>query len=468
MTRIPGGAPVVTAAQMRAAEYSAFAAGMTQDGAMERAGAAVAEQVRRFAVGRPVLVLAGPGNNGADGYVAARLLRERGLDVQVAALGEATVGPASAMRRRWTGPVVPLAEAQPRPVLVDGLFGTGLARALAPQAAEALHRLVARAAFSIAIDLPSGIETDTGEDLGAPDGIDCTVALAALKPAHLIGDGLAKAGHVLLADIGIPVDTRWRTVARPALAAPAMATHKYTRGLVMVAEGAMPGASRLAARAAIHGGAGYGVLAGAGPFSGPPDALVRRLAVGAPEWAALFAEERIRAIAAGPGLGRDGHARMILGAALASRHPLVLDGDALWLLGEEAAERLKGRAAPVILTPHGGEFDRMFGKGSGSKIDRTIAAAQATGAVVVHKGADTVIAYPAGEVSILSGASNWLSTAGTGDVLAGLVAARIAAGGPRAAEEAVWLHARAAQLAGAAFIADALIARIPEAVQECL
>lgn len=463
---IPPGAPIVTAARMRAAEEALFRREPQLD-VMERAGAAVARAVARFAQGSPILVLAGPGNNGGDAYAAARLLKAAGHDVAVAACGEPGTPAARAMLERWGGDVGALYQARPRPVLVDGLFGTGLTRPLERGIAPVLAELVAAARFSLAIDLPSGLATDSGADLGAPRGIGATLALGALKPAHLLDAGLERCGQVLLADIGIPVESDWRTVARPKLAAPGPHAHKYSRGLVVVVEGDMPGAARLAAHAAMAGGAGYTVLASRDEGGGGPDALVRHRIANGDDLADFLTEKRIGGILIGPGLGRDRRAEGLLKAALGAELPLILDGDALTLLGKSAAAWLQRRTAATWLTPHEGEFGRMF-ESDGDKITQTIAAASESRATVIHKGADTVIATPRGEVRALARASPWLSTAGTGDVLAGTLAAQVAAGNKNAAETAVWLHARAAALAGPAFIADALPMHLPQAISECL
>lgn len=465
MRILPPGAPILRADEMRVAEQRCFDAGVSQSELMERASLAVAREVARLGAGQPVLVLAGPGNNGGDAYGVARLLREWGHDVAVAAIGRPTSGAAAANAAAWQGPVESLAQVSPRPVLVDGLFGTGMSRALDAPVAAQLARLVAAASVSLAIDIPSGIETDTGLDLGAPDGITATVALGALKPAHLLGAGLSKCGHVLLADIGVEMVTDWRSIARPTMQAPKEQAHKYDRGLVVVVAGSMAGASRLAARAALHGGAGYVILAAPEPATSGPDAIVHRTIDGGDALADLLADARIGAVVIGPGLGRDEAAMELLDAAIGCERDLVIDGDALSLLGETAAERLRTRRAATLLTPHAGEFARMF-DAAGSKIAAALAAARNSGATVIHKGADTVIAWAGGKAVVASAASSWLSTAGTGDVLAGLVAARHAAGG--SADEAVWLHSRAARLAGPAFAADDLIARIPIAIVECL
>lgn len=461
MSRLPPGAPILTAAQMQAAEAQAFAAGMDQLELMDAVALAVAREAVRLARG-PVLVLAGPGNNGGDGYGVARHLAGWGHDITVAALGEPKVGAAAEMARRWSGQRVTLAEAvgEEPALLVDALFGIGLTRRLDEAVRAPLGALVERAGAVLAVDVPSGVATDSGDDLGG-SGVTLTVALGALKPVHALA--LERCGRVVLAPIGLE---RWtgsevRSMARPGIAVPVAGAHKY-RALVTIVAGGMPGAARLAARAAAGAGAGYVVLLGDPDPTGPYDAVVHRPV------AALDAtiEDGKGVLLVGPGLGRDDAAREWLEAALLFAGPLVLDGDALTLLGREAAARLKGRAGATVLTPHSGEFDRMFGETGGDKIARTRAAAEATGATVVHKGHATVVARPDRNMTVAAGASTWLASAGTGDVLAGAIAARLAAGGDAA--EAVWLHGEAARWAGPAFAADALAAWLPRALEACL
>lgn len=460
MRRIPPGAPIVTAAQMRAADQACFDAGVSQDELMERAGTAVAREVRRLAAGKPLLILAGPGNNGGDAYVAARLLAEWGHAVTVATLGTPKESAAARMAGRWSGQTLPLAEAHPPPscVVVDGLFGTGATRPMPQDVRVHLDTMRGDASMVVAIDLPSGVAADA-RATGLPSlRADVTIALGALKPAHVVGGDATASGHVLLADIGVPVPLDWRTLYDPVFGRLREDAHKYSRGMVAVLAGAMPGAARLAARAALAAGAGYVVLAGDRLQPGPLDAIVQRQVAQPDELSALLEDARIGAFVIGPGLGRDDWAEAMVETALASARDLVIDGDALSIIGGTNTDRLQGRDAATYLTPHSGEFDRLFGESGDNKIERTIAAARATGAVVVHKGQDTVIARPSGEVRVAAGASPWLSTAGTGDVLAGLVAARHAGNdGPRSAETAVWLHGRAAALAGVSFSADALV-----------
>ncbi|MES2498144.1 MAG: NAD(P)H-hydrate dehydratase [Pseudomonadota bacterium] len=453
------GRPILTAAETRAAEQAVFATGLSVEAAMERAGAAVAEAVWRYAGKVPTLILCGPGNNGGDGYVIARLLEQRGFDVRVAASCASATDAARAMRARWTGPVEALGEAAPAPLLIDALFGTGLTRPLDPVIARPLERLASAARLRVAVDLPSGIGSDDGALLGPAIAYEMTVALAVLKPAHRLQPAARLMGRLVVGDIGIPGASKLSEIGRPHLPAPGPDDHKYTRGHVVVAEGAMPGAALLSAMAAQRGGAGYVTLAGRG--QGGPAAIVRSAA----PLAGILVDDRVKAVLVGPGLGRDATARALLDVALAAGRPLVLDADALVLLGN-------GKALPgmPILTPHEGEFAKLFGALPGSRVDRARVAAERLQAVVVLKGADTVVATPDGRAAIAPPASGWLATAGTGDVLAGLIAANRARGlDPfMAACAGVWLHARAAELAGVGLIADDLVGHLPQAMRECL
>jgi hydroxyethylthiazole kinase-like uncharacterized protein yjeF len=442
------GRPILTAAAMRAAEeaHGDLAA------LMDRAGRAVAEAVARLAGASPILILCGLGNNGGDGYVAATALAERGHAVRVAASADPATDLAHAARAAWSGLVEPLVAATPAPVLVDALFGTGLSRALADDVMTPWRRLAAEARLHIAVDLPSGVATDDGTVLSAPPRADVTLALGALKPAHLLQPAARFAGMVRLLDLGITTEAPVRAIARSALPEPGPDSHKFSRGMVAVIGGAMPGAGELAALAAMRSGAGY--VLHVGPGEGPPHALVRK------PWSPdALADPRIGAVVIGPGLGRDDAARAKLDAALATDRPLVIDGDALHLLD---LDRLAHRDAPAILTPHAGEFAALFGKGEGSKIDRTQTAAIHARAIVVHKGPDTVIAAPDGRAIVAGDANDWLSTAGSGDVLAGATGAMLASGlAPLdAATAAVWLHGQAARACGRSFIADDLAAAL--------
>lgn len=449
-------APIVTAAEMRAAEAACFADGTRQAALMETAARAVAQEGARFAQGRPILILAGPGNNGGDAFGAARFLAEGGCDVVVGALGKEWRGAAADMRSAWTGRTLNLAEAPVRPVVIDGLFGIGLSRPVEPAIAASMERMRAAASFVLAIDIASGLDADSGAARGGVLRADATLALGAIKRGQLQGAGIEASGALLLDTLGLDIGSPVRTLARPRLSPPGAADHKYTRGLVGVVGGAMPGASRLAAAAAARGGAGYVVLAG-DDARVPFDAVVHRETIDT---------DRAAAVLVGPGLGRGAEARKVCEQWVAGDCPLILDGDALALVDPGG---LTHRAGPTIVTPHDGEFARLFGVPGDDRIAAAIAAARRSGAVVVLKGAATIIAAPTGEARVHQPTA-WLSTAGTGDVLAGLVAARLAVTRApfRAACEAVWLHARAAALAGPALVADDLAMHIPAAIAECL
>ena len=447
---------VLTAAEMRAAEAATMASGVSVDTLMERAGRALAEAVWRFGGGRSTLILCGPGNNGGDGYVAARLVQARGVHVRLAALSAPATDVAKRAAALWSGTVEDLAGVDAAPVIVDAIFGTGLSRALDADLSATLTRLRASARMVIAADVPSGVATDSGADLGGVLA-DVTAALGALKPAHLLQPAASLCGHIVFADIGIGAASVWQVIARPVLKAPSAVDHKYTRGLVTVLSGEMKGAARLVASAAARCGAGYVVLAGDPDATGIPLSIVHRTP------GAALADARVSAIIAGPGLGRTEAAEASVTQALQTGKPVVLDADALRLIGPGQIAR---HTASVILTPHKGEFEAMFGALPGSKIDQALAAAAASRATVIFKGADTVVASPDGRVGLSAQSSPWLSSAGTGDVLAGIAGTMLARGldAHEAACAAVWLHNRAAHLAGPALIADDLCQRLPEAL----
>lgn len=457
---------ILTAAETRTAEEAIFARGVPVVDLMERAGAAVAEAAWRFAATPPTLILCGPGNNGGDGYVVARHLAERGLHVRVAATGDPRTDAAREMRARWTGPVDAIADARPAPLLIDALFGTGLARPLDTELSDALARLATPAKLRVAVDLPSGVATDDGAILSPVPHFDMTVALGALKPAHLLQPSAEACGRVVVADIGLHDDApaasaRAWAVHRPHLAPPGPHDHKYSRGMVAVLGGAMPGAAILSAIAAQRAGAGYVVLSG--EAMGAPHALVHRSPADA------LGDHRTNAVVVGPGLGRDAGARAILRAALDAGRRMVLDADALALLGAGGLAHVRRLSVQAVLTPHEGEFGRLFGDLPGSKLDRARAAANRAGQVVLLKGADSVVAHPDGRVAVAGAAPAWLASAGTGDVLAGIVGAMLARGlDPFAAAQAgLWLHADAARRAGPGLIADDLPHHLPAALAAC-
>ncbi|MFO1261464.1 MAG: NAD(P)H-hydrate dehydratase [Sphingomonadaceae bacterium] len=461
--------PVLTAAEMRAAEAALFASGVPEYEVMLRAGKAAAEIIWRAGAKRNTLVVCGPGNNGGDGYVIARALRDYGVPVRVAALADPVTKSAKHARTDWGTEVEDLDTAAPAHQLVDALFGTGLTRGLDTGVAARLAELVKAADHSYAIDLPSGIATDDGALLSAVPVFDVCIALGHWKRAHMLRPANRHWRRMVCCDIGIDApDAHLQRLAKPCLSAPADDAHKYTRGLVAVVAGEMAGASALSAEAAARAGAGYVKLIGAQAIVNTSHAIVR---ASIKDEAAL-ADKRITTLLVGPGLGRSEAAAERLGQALMHSHAAVLDADALWHLSHGAMAALPDKA---ILTPHVGEFAQLFANTSGldisgTPIEQALTAAKSADAVVILKGPTTVIAAPDGRAAIADKATSWLSTAGTGDVLAGLCAARLAVNGDpfQAACEAVWLHGEAARRAGAAFVADDLLNYISAAFASCL
>ncbi len=459
-------AQVLTAAQMRAAEQALFDAGMSVIALMEIAAGGAAEWVRRVAAGRRVTVLCGPGNNGGDGFVIARLLREAGNAVAVIAPLEPTTTAAREAKRRWDGPVSH-GGAETGDVLVDALFGSGLARPLVAEHALLLRDLAARHPYRIAVDVPSGIASDTGAVLNERLPVfDLTLALGAWKFAHWRLPGRALMGQRRLVPIGIgPVAGAAQVIERPRLHAPPADSHKYRRGLLGIIAGAMPVGSLLAAAAAQRAGAGYVRLLAAAADPRTPADIVTDTA----PLAEALADPRMAAVLVGPGLGRGEDARAALATALQRAQALVLDADALMLL----APAMLPAAAPILATPHDGELDalcRAFGVIAEGRCARALALARVSGMVVLAKGPDTCVAAPDGRLALAPPAPSWLSVAGTGDVLAGIAASRMATGADpfAAACDAVWLHGAAARAAGAAFTPSQLAERVPEALAACL
>ena len=447
------GRPILTADAMRAAEQAAIDAGTSVEQLMERAGDALAEATVRFAGKSSVLILAGPGNNGGDGYVAAQHLARRGVKVRVAALAEPNSDAAKWGRSQWQGEVEALGQdTGAAPVLIDALFGTGLKRGLEDALAKELSRLADAASVCIACDLPSGVATDSGEILSPVPRFDLTVAFGALKPAHRRMPAMERCGRLVVADIGVAARADWFEIAAPELPPLDPAGHKYGRGLVHALAGKMPGAIALAAAAAARAGAGYVRVSTSRPIDGLPAAVVQADT-------AVVNDPRIGCIIVGPGMG---DIPQILTLALTSHAPKVIDADAIGELGEPG--RLRGHDA--IVTPHAGEFKRLFGELPGSKVEQALEAARRCGAVVVYKGPDTLVAAPDGRLGFAPPAPAWLATAGTGDVLAGIAAAMRARGlsAFEAACAAVWLHGRAAEIAGPQMIADDLTAAVPQAL----
>jgi hydroxyethylthiazole kinase-like uncharacterized protein yjeF len=336
--------------------------------------------------------------------------------------------------------------------VIDALFGTGLKHDLEPAASEQLLRLCNAALVTIACDLPSGVATDSGAVLSDIPAFDMTVTFGALKPAHLLYPAMHKSGRLVLADIGIEADATWHEIGLPKLPPLGPGGHKYDRGLVHALAGKMPGAIALAAKAAARSGAGYVKVSTSRSIDGLPSAVVQTDT-------AEVNDPRIGCLLVGPGMG---DVPQVLTLALTSKAPKVIDADAIAHAGDP--ERFKGQDA--ILTPHEGEFRKLFGDLPGTKAERALEAARRSGAVIIYKGADTLVASPDGRLGFRPAAPAWLASAGTGDVLAGMSAAMRARGlGPfEAASAAAWLHGRAADIAGPEMIADDLVDAIARAL----
>lgn len=477
---------LLTAAQMREAERLTVAAGTPEAVLMERAGAAVAAAVaRRWPPGR-VLVLCGPGNNGGDGLAVARLLAEQGWEAGVALLGRPQ-GAAAAMLAAWQGPVVPLTRAriaalETPDLAVDALFGTGLARDLTGEAAAVLQAV---ACPLVAVDIPSGVDSDSGVLRGAAARAALTVTFCRARPGQLLMPGRALCGELVVADIGIADETVAAIAPRQARNGPDLwrrrwpwprdDDHKHRRGHLAVAGGgvASSGAARLAARAGLRIGAGLVTCAV------PPAALtvyaahhsaVMNAPLASPsDFPALLKERRVAAAVLGPGQGIADATRETVVQALATGVPLVLDADALTVF-QARPDELFARLHPAcVLTPHEGEFARLFARG-GDRLGDVRAAARRAGCTVVLKGPGTTIARPDGMAAIDDHGSPFLATAGSGDVLAGFVAGLLAQGvaGFDAAAMAVWLHGDIARRLGPGLIAEDLPEAVPAALRRLL
>ena len=460
-------AQVLTAQQMRAAEQALFDARISVSELMEVAAGGAADWIRRVAAGRSVTVLCGPGNNGGDGYVIARLLREAGNAVKIVAPLKPATEAAQAAQKAWDGPVASGDGRLQGEIFVDCLFGSGLARPLVAEHALLLRDLAARHRFRVAIDVPSGIASDTGAALNERlPQYDLTLALGAWKFAHWRLPGRALMGQMRLVPIGIAaVEGAAQLVERPSLAPPAADSHKYRRGLLGIVAGAMPGAGLLAASAAQRAGAGYVKLfARVEAAASPPELVVDTTPL-----SEALSDERISVVLIGPGLGRDGAAKAMLGEAMRRAPALLLDADALMLL----APNMLAREVPMLATPHDGELEtlcRTFGVIADGRQARALALAKLTGIVVLAKGPDSIVAAPDGRLALGTPAPSWLSVAGTGDVLAGIAASRMATGRDpfTAACEALWLHGDAARRAGPAFTPSQLAERVSDALAACL
>ncbi|MGD9669701.1 MAG: NAD(P)H-hydrate dehydratase [Hyphomicrobiaceae bacterium] len=507
---------LLTTEEMGRADRRAVDLGIPSLTLMENAGRAVADAAwAHLQAGERVAVLCGPGNNGGDGFVAARLLAERGCDVKVALLGEmsALKGDAAEMAGRWKGRVVPLQEsaASDAKVIVDAIFGAGLSRDIGVELEPVLKSINDRPFGQklISVDVPSGLDGNTGQVRGRAVRADETVTFMCMKPGHVLLPGRSLCGHITIADIGIPADVLLDVGSRASVADGGASkeiagwfpwrepcAHKYAHGHAVVVSGPafQTGAARLAARGALRIGAGLVTVAS--PPSALPENAAHLTAVmlkPCPNRRALseiLADTRKNAVLIGPGAGAGPETAELVLAALASGAAVVLDADAITSFAVNSGnkdgvafgftskveresnspqalfEAVRSKPErPVVLTPHDGEFKRLFPDlaDKPSKLERAREAARQTGAAVILKGADTVVAFPDGRAVVNANAPPWLATAGTGDVLAGFVTGLLAQAVPafEAAATAVWLHGECANVLGPGLISEDLAEVLP-------
>ncbi|MDR3435851.1 NAD(P)H-hydrate dehydratase [Telmatospirillum sp.] len=475
---------LLSTAEMYAADQAAMAAGVAGEVLMEAAGWQIAMAVRRNFTPRPVLVLCGPGNNGGDGFVAARLLDAWGWPVRLFLLGsgDRLTGDAAVMAGRWRGQVETLTETisedgvfECHPLIIDALFGAGLARPLDGIARAVVEAINARHLDVVAVDVPSGIDGNSGEVRGVALMACLTVTFFRAKPGHVLFPGRRHCGSLVIGDIGIPnhvlagvapktyvnVPALWRDD----IPWPRLDGHKYDRGHLLVAGGGtLCGAARLAARAGRRAGAGLATVVA-------PDAVLPTYRADWPGTMVLsissldllLEDRRVTAAVLGPGLGVGEQTAALVSRTLVAGKRCVLDADALTSFAGRAADLWRLGGNPV-LTPHDGEFARLFGNLlRGDRLSRARAAAAASGAVVVLKGPDTVVASPDGRAAITTNAPPDLATGGTGDVLSGLIGGLLAQGMDSfgAACLGAWLHGQAARIVGPGLLAEDLIGAVP-------
>jgi len=481
---------LLTPQQMGEADRLTIAGGIPGIELMERAGCAVADAVSRRWPPRPTVVLCGPGNNGGDGFVAARVLAERGWPIRVALLGAVAAlrGDAAAAAGRWKGTVEPLAPAplDGAGLVIDAIFGAGLTRPIEGTARAVIESIEARRLPVVAIDVPSGIDGASGEVRGVAPRAAVTVTFFRKKPGHLLLPGRLHCGETVLVQIGIADAVLDRVVPDTAandplwwldcFPRPSLESHKYTRGHALVAGGAvMTGAARLAARAAARLGAGLVTVAApeaAFPiYAAALTGVIVHPIGGIEDLRALLEDRRRNAALIGPGAGVGEETRGKTLAILESGKRTALDADALTSFSQDPEALFSAIRSPAVpacvMTPHEGEFARLFDV-AGSKPERARRAARQSGAVILLKGADTVIAAPDGRVAINANAPPDLATAGSGDVLAGTLLGLLAQGMEpfAAATAAVWVHGAAAGLVGAGLIAEDLVGALAPALRD--
>ncbi|MDQ8726093.1 NAD(P)H-hydrate dehydratase [Bradyrhizobium sp. LHD-71] len=473
---------------MMRADQLSIAAGTSGYALMQRAGLAVAEAAADLAGDGPILVVAGRGNNGGDGFVAASELAKMGHDVSVMLLcrRETLKGDAAFAAKDWQGGVLPwdpgaLGNAA---LIVDALFGAGLDRPVKGEPRDMIEAMNRSGAPLLSVDLPSGINGSTGQAMGIAVNATETVTFFRKKPGHLLLPGRLHCGRVRVVDIGIAdavlekigcatfenMPTLWQVT----FPLPQLDGHKYSRGHALIVSGGAvtTGAARLSARGALRAGAGLVTLAtpreALAINAQAMTAVMVRPVDSVMEFGELLQDERFNALVIGPGCGVGSRTRDLALTAVGAGRGVVLDADAITSFADEPSrlfDAIAASKARVVLTPHDGEFRRLFGSldPATSKLERARAAAGTSGTTVVLKGADTVVASPDGRAAISANAPPWLATAGSGDVLAGMICAMLAQGVTafEAACVGVWMHGEAGAEAGPGLIAEDLPEVLP-------
>jgi len=471
---------LLDAREMGEADRLTVLDGISVSHLMQNAGRGVAEEVVRRWTPRPVAVLCGPGNNGGDGFVAANHLAAAGWKVRLALLGsrEQLKDPARHHAAQWSGAIEALTAGvlDGAELIVDAIFGAGLSRPLTGAAKDTLAAAAAQGIPIVAVDIPSGVHGDTGENWGAVASV-LTVTCFRKKPGHVLFPGRTLGGEIVVTDIGTPVEVLGQIGPRTFENAPGLwlaelprphqCGNKYTRGHALIFGGyPLTGAARMAARAAARVGAGLTTLAVpdiALPVYATALTSIMVMPLAAPkDFDDLLADPRITGVLIGPGAGVGAATRARTLAALASHRPTLIDADAITSFKDEPSELMKATGGPCVMTPHEGEFKRIFDP-SGDKLTRTRRAAARSGAVIVLKGSDTVIAAPDGRAIINTNAPPTLATAGSGDVLSGIVLGLLSQGMEPflAAAAAVWLHGAAASAFGPGLLAEDLPDLLP-------
>jgi ADP-dependent NAD(P)H-hydrate dehydratase / NAD(P)H-hydrate epimerase len=481
---------ILSVAEMYRADELAMESGTSGIQLMDAAGHAVADAVMARWPVMPIFILCGPGNNGGDGFVAARYLEESGWPAQVCLLGsmENYTGDAAHHVKLWNNMTTtkPVSLTDINVVsdclIVDALFGAGLTRSIEGDLADLFQRMGEAGCPVVAVDLPSGVSGDSGDVLGCALNAEVTVTFFRKKYAHVLYPGAGFMGDVVVADIGIPnvvletikpsVRENSPEIWRQRYPMPDNQGHKYTRGHALIVGGEkMTGAARLAARAARRMGAGLSSIATSPPAfpvyaTGDPGTMVE-IYENSDGFQVLLEDERKNAVLVGPGAGVSSTTRDLVTTAMASKKSIVLDADGLTVFQDDPSALFAAIKSPCVLTPHEGEFRRLFSH-RGNKISRARAAAHESGAVVLLKGPDTAIAAPDGSIIINTNAVPDLATAGAGDVLAGIIVGLMAQGMPtfEAAAAGAWVHGEASARIGAGLIAEDLCEHLPDVIND--